>query len=116
MTKKTNVYPIKCQLVKKDGSQTVVDIIKLTSGGMLINSHAQPMKVADIYKAILVLPFKNDQVELEAVVYKTYDSFKGQHGLVNPGSHVSELTFKTIPQDTRKAIHAFLTTLQLTRV
>jgi hypothetical protein len=116
MTKKLNIYPMACQLTKKDGSHVSVQIIKLSAGGALINSLSHPMKAGDSYKAVFVLPIKHNTVEIEAVVYKTYDHFKGQHGLVSPGNHISELTFKSLTPDARKAIQGFLTDLQLSRV
>ncbi len=101
------VYPISCQLTNKSGSITV-NIVKIGATGILVDSTDAPLLVNSIYTMQFVLPFVKATVETLGVVFKTYDEFKGTHGLVQPGSHVNEIIFKNPTVEVRKSIASFL--------
>src|SRR5437764_1290030 len=108
MTKTEKYYPISCQLVGK-GVTLNVSVIKLSSRSILADTGPQPLLVNDSFLTKFVVPLvKNGQVESEAVVFKTYDQFKGKHGEVQPGHHVVELVFKNLPDEARRQIISFV--------
>jgi hypothetical protein len=106
MAKKVAIYPIELQLVGR--STIAAHIIKLSYNSFLVSSNGNPLKVNDPYKANFILPVKNIMISTDAVVYKTYDEFKGQHGTVNPGKHVAELVLRNPTKDVKNAISTFL--------
>lgn len=74
---------------------------------MLIDTLDKTLKVNDKFKATFTLPLSKIPIEVMAVVYKTYDEFRGQHGLPQAGTHRSELTFHNISPEAKKRIGAF---------
>ena len=106
-----------CQLVGKTESlkseSLTINIIKLTMNGFLANTLAQTIQVNGIYGASFVLPSRQKEfIESEVLVLKTYDEFKGIHGLVQPGNHVTEFAFRQISPDNKNHIYKFLALIQ----
>lgn len=104
---KRKIYPIGCSLAS-DGRTMNANIMKLTQRGMLVDSLTQSMKVHDCFQVNFVLPLNGKSVSCEAVVVKTYDQFRGKHGLEQAANHVNELVFKNPPQEVRIVITEFL--------
>jgi len=115
MSKTQKVYPIQCQLTSAEGALSVT-IVKMGHTGFLINSLEKTMKVNAAFTATFTLPIKNIFIETKVTVFKTYDEFKGTHGLVNPGNHVAEMVFQTPSSDVRKALVSFFAYLSASQV
>lgn len=107
MSNPVKIYPIACQLLGPKGTFSV-NILKLVQTGFLVNSLDQTLKVNDQFTATFVLPVKNIFIESPVVVFKTYDQFKGAHGLVKPGHHVNELLFQNMSTESKKSVTQFL--------
>jgi phage gp45-like len=86
MSKKVALYPIGCEL-KNDKRSLRGSIMKLTSNGILINSSEQPLHVNETFTATFDLPQKDETISVTAVVFKTYDEFKGKHGATVLSNH-----------------------------
>ncbi len=95
---KPRLYPIKCTLTSREHSREV-EIVKLTHTALLIDSKDKPLKVNTAYTAKFTV--SGETIETLVIVFKTYDAFKGKHGLAAPGRHLSEVIFKDLTSATR---------------
>ena len=108
MKNQKEIYPFSCIVVGPDSTFTV-DVMKVTQKSILVNTKAEVLVTNSSYQVKFNLPLlKNGQVESEAVVFKTYDSFKGKHGEEQPGNHIVEMVFKNLSDLCRQQIITFV--------
>ncbi|MCC6278615.1 MAG: PilZ domain-containing protein [Oligoflexia bacterium] len=107
MAKQIQLYPIGVDL-KNSRKSVRAAIVKLSAGGFLVNSYETPLLVNEAFQAEFVLPGKEIVISGEAVVFKTYDEFKGKHGLISPGNHVNELVWRNPSAEMRSKLAQYL--------
>jgi hypothetical protein len=104
MTTTVPLYPIQCQLTGGTVN-AVVNIVKLASGGMLVDSLSQPLKVNSVFTATFVFGPTDSRLEIPVIVYKVYDEYTGH---AKHGHHLNELVFKNPSVETRKILAGIL--------
>ncbi len=108
---KMKIYPFECHL-KSETGEFKGQVVALTTAGFLFNAGTHVLKPSDYVHVRMELPLVDKHVEGSAMVYKTYDTFKGHHGLINPGDHLIEFIFKTIEAEYKNSISQFLAHVQ----
>jgi hypothetical protein len=105
VTKKVKPYPIAATL-ELNALKKPVEILHLTPRGVLVRVTAQLVFVGEYYTLAFKIPVSGHQISAQIRVLKTFD----QATQTKPAAveRRAELYFKTLPDDQRRHIEAFL--------
>ena len=94
MKKAQSIFPFDCSLTGPN-YDFKGQILNMSQNGFICNTGVQVVRTGTTLAAKFSLPLTSKQLEVNVMAFKTYDKFKGAHGSVNPGDHITEFVYKS---------------------
>lgn len=111
MKKQLNIFPFECELTGSNYNFKG-NILMMNQNGFICNTGTQIIRTSTNMNVKFNLPLTSRVIEAPVISFKTYDKFKGAHGGVSPGDHITEFVYKAPSDDLRHIMTQFMAHIQ----